>query len=152
MNTSSIDQSKVPQVSLSDTPNTAGPQATRLRILIIDDNEGFRCAIKDLLEHSGHTVITASSGPKGLEIFTVKKDSIDVVLLDYFMPGMDGAQTFEWLRKIKPDIKVIIVSGADELRLRQIHARHAIDGYLRKPLLIQEALHVLRKVTNRRAA
>jgi two-component system cell cycle sensor histidine kinase/response regulator CckA len=135
-----------PGVQQSDRGVTGSSLQVRLRILVVDDNHEFRCIIKELLEQHGHLVMTASSGAKGLEVFTAKKDEIDVVLLDYFMPAMDGAQTFEWLRKIKPTVKVLIVSGAEELRLRQIHARHAIDGYIRKPLLVEEVLHVIRKV------
>ena len=125
----------------------AAPPPQKLRVLIIDDDPDFRSTIHSLLEHSGHVVTTAPNGPKGLEYFRGKYDEIDVVLLDFYMPGLDGSQTFQWLRKIRQDIKVIIISGADALHLRQIHAQHAIDGYLRKPLLIQELLHVMRKVT-----
>lgn len=65
--------------------------------------------------------------------------------------ALDGAKTFEWLKKLNPNVKVIIVSGAEELRLRQILAQHPIDGYIRKPFRIQEALHVIRHVMNRPA-
>jgi CheY-like chemotaxis protein len=129
-----------PQVS-----TLAGQQ---LRILVVDDDDAFRGMLKEVLESSGHSVTTAPSGIKALEFYGQHKNEIDVVLLDYYMPEMDGGQTFEWMRRMKPTIKVIIVSGADTLQLRQIHAKHAINGYLRKPLLLQELEHVIRKVSS----
>ena len=56
------------------------------------------------------------------------------------------ADRHEWLKKLNPDVKVIIVSGAEELRLRQILAQHQIDGYIRKPFRVQEALQIIRHV------
>ena len=86
---------------------------------------------------------------KALEKFTQEKDKFQLVLLDYYMPQLDGAKTFEWLKKLNPNVKVIIVSGAEELRLRQILAQHPIDGYIRKPFRIQEALHIIRHVMSK---
>ena len=54
--------------------------------------------------------------------------------------------TFEWLRKISPTVKVIVCSGADELRLRQIQASHKIDGYIHKPFRVKEALDLINRV------
>jgi len=48
---------------------------------------------------------------------------------------------------LNPDVKVIICSGAEELRLRQIQAQYKIDGYLHKPFRVQEALQLIRRVT-----
>jgi CheY-like chemotaxis protein len=86
---------------------------------------------------------------KALEKFTQEKDAFQLVLLDYYMPQLDGAKTFEWLKKLNPNVKVIIVSGAEELRLRQILAQHPIDGYIRKPFRVQEALQIIRHVMSK---
>ena len=88
---------------------------------------------------------------KALEQFTREKDKFQLVLLDYYMPQLDGAKTFEWIKKLCPPVKVIIVSGAEELRLRQILAQHPIDGYIRKPFRLQEALHIIRHVMSKQA-
>jgi CheY-like chemotaxis protein len=118
----------------------------RIQILAIDDNEEFRTLIKELLEPYGFDVTCVGNPVKGLEQFTREKDKFQLVFLDYYMPQLDGAKTFEWLKKLNPGIKVIIVSGAEELRLRQILAQHSIDGYIRKPFRLQEALHIIRHV------
>jgi CheY-like chemotaxis protein len=124
---------------------------TRVRVLAIDDNEEFRNLITELLEPFGFEVISVASPVKALEKFTREKDKFQLVLLDYYMPQLDGAKTFEWLKKLNPDVRVIIVSGAEELRLRQILSQHQIDGYIRKPFRIQEALHIIRHVMSRPA-
>jgi two-component system, cell cycle sensor histidine kinase and response regulator CckA len=119
----------------------------RPRVLAIDDNDGFRTMIAEMLEPMGFEVKTAANPVKGLELFTREKDSYKLVILDYYMPQLDGAKTFEWLRKLNPDVKVIICSGAEELRLRQIQAQHKIDGYLHKPFRVQEALQLISRLT-----
>ena len=124
---------------------------TRVRVLAIDDNEEFRNLITELLEPFGFEVIAVANPVKALESFTHEKDKFQLVLLDYYMPQLDGAKTFEWLKKLNPDVKVIIVSGAEELRLRQILAQHKIDGYIRKPFRVQEALHIIRHVMGKQA-
>jgi CheY-like chemotaxis protein len=117
-----------------------------IRVLAIDDNEEFRNLVTELLRPLGFDVHAVASPVKALEKFTQEKEKFHLVLLDYYMPQLDGAKTFEWLKKLNPNVKVIIVSGAEELRLRQILAQHPIDGYIRKPFRVQEALHIIRHV------
>jgi CheY-like chemotaxis protein len=119
---------------------------SRIRVLAIDDNEEFRTLITELLAPFGFEVIAVANPVKALERFTREKDKFQLVLLDYYMPQLDGAKTFECLKKLNPDVKVIIVSSAEELQLRQILAQHQIDGYIRKPFHIQEALQIIRHV------
>jgi len=127
-------------------PSSSAPDGERIQILAIDDNEEFRNLIKDLLEPHGFDVTGVGNPVKALEQFTRERDKFQLVFLDYYMPQLDGAKTFEWLKKLNSSVKVIIVSGAEELRLRQILAQHPIDGYIRKPFRIQEALHIIRHV------
>ena len=84
--------------------------------------------------------------PCALEKFAWNTDCADVVLLDYFMPTLDGGQTVQHLRKLNPDIKVVLFSGAEEMHLRQIMKQHPIDAFVHKPLRIDEALFVIRKL------
>jgi CheY-like chemotaxis protein len=118
----------------------------RIRVLAIDDSDEFRALIVDFLEPLGFEVCAMGNPVKALERFRHEKDTFQLVLLDYFMPELDGAETFKWLKKISPSIKVIIVSGAEELRLRQILAQHHFDGCIRKPFDLHEALQIIRNV------
>ena len=120
-----------------------------VNVLAIDDNEQFRNLIKELLKHHGFDVFAIANPIKALDHFAREKDRFQLVLLDYYMPHLDGAKTFEWIRKISPHVKVIIISGGDESRLRQILIKHPIDGYIRKPFRIEEALCVIRHVMSK---
>ena len=146
-----ISQVETIKANGSDTLQALAADGTRIRVLAIDDNEEFRTLVAELLEPFGFEVHAVGNPVKALENFTREKDKFQLVLLDYYMPQLDGAKTFEWLKKLCPDVKVIIVSGADELRLRQILAQHKIDGYIRKPFRIQEALHIIRHVMGKPA-
>jgi two-component system, cell cycle sensor histidine kinase and response regulator CckA len=139
-------QSDMVKAASSDVALSLAADGTRIRAMAIDDNEEFRNLITELLQPFGFDVYAVASPVKALEKFTQEKDKFQLVLLDYYMPQLDGAKTFEWLKKLNPDVKVIIVSGAEELRLRQILAQHPVDGYIRKPFRIQEAIRIIRHV------
>jgi CheY-like chemotaxis protein len=135
----------MPEESLSPSPPLNGE---RMRVLAIDDSDEFRDLIIDFLEPNGFEVVGIANPVKALERFRIEKDSFQLVLLDYFMPDLDGAETLKWLKRISPSIKVIIVSGAEELRLRQILAQHHFDGCIRKPFDLRIALQIIRNVMN----
>jgi len=82
---------------------------TTANILVVDDEETIRSLFKETLEDSGHKVITAATGSKGLEL--VKQRDFDLVFLDLKMPGMDGAELFRQIKTIKPDLPVAIITG-----------------------------------------
>ena len=63
------------------------------KILIIDDDSAVQATIRLLLERTGHSVVVASDGRKGLKIF--EAGEFDLLLLDIFMPGMDGLETMK---------------------------------------------------------
>lgn len=147
-----IGQSNAVKPAGNNTVQPLAADGTRIRALAIDDNEEFRNLIAELLLPFGVEVTAVGNPVKALEQFTQEKDNFQLVLLDYYMPQLDGAKTFEWLKKLNPNVKVIIVSGAEELRLRQILAQHPIDGYIRKPFRIHEALHIIRHVMTKPGA
>lgn len=130
----------------AEQPTTTFAISTPTCVMAIDDNSDFLQLLKDMLEPCGYEVHTAINPVKALELFQRDKDKYHLVLLDYYMPQLDGAKTFEWLRKMNPTIKVIVCSGADELRLRQIQAQHKIDGYIHKPFRVKEALEMIQRV------
>jgi CheY-like chemotaxis protein len=147
-----IGQTEAARPAGNNTVQPLAANGARIYALAIDDNEEFRALITELLLPFGVEVTAVANPVKALENFTQEKEKFQLVLLDYYMPQLDGAKTFEWLKKLNPNVRVIIVSGADELRLRQILAQHPIDGYIRKPFRIQEALHIIRHVMTKPAA
>lgn len=119
---------------------------TDIRILIIDDDNVNSALAKGLLERHGCTVQVANNPLRALEKFSRDTDCADLVLLDYFMPTLNGGRTVQHLRKLNPNIKVVLFSGAEEMNLRQIMKQHPIDAYIHKPLRIDEALAVIHQI------
>jgi two-component system, cell cycle sensor histidine kinase and response regulator CckA len=117
-----------------------------IRILIIDDDSVNSTLARGVLQRHGYTVEIVSSPMRALEKFARNTDCADLVLLDYFMPTLDGGQTVQHLRKLKPDIKVVLFSGAEEMNLRRIMKQYPIDAFIHKPLRIDEALAIIRKL------
>ncbi len=79
------------------------------RILIVDDDAAVQATIRLLLERAGHSVVAAGDGRKGLAIF--ETGNLDLLLLDIFMPGMDGLETMRLVHQQRPLIPIIVISG-----------------------------------------
>ena len=80
-------------------------------LLVIDDETIILDVTKELLQTLGYQVITAQNGHEAIEIYKPNSDRIDLILLDMIMPGMSGGETFEALKSLNPDVKVILASG-----------------------------------------
>src|SRR5277367_2116486 len=101
-------------------------------ILLVDDEPGMLRYIRTLLEVDDHRVQTASTGEEAVE-HVQKGMQPDLVLLDLLMPGIDGLQTLEQLRQLKPGLKVVMLSCVNDTRkVVQAMRLGAID-YLTKP-------------------
>ena len=114
-------------------------------VLVIDDEEAVREAVCDILQFEGLDVITAVNGENGLTAFTRLKDEVDLILLDLSMPGMGGAQTFTEIKKIDPNVKVIISSGFDKSEASQPLNCNGSTGFLQKPYDMIHLLTIIRK-------
>jgi CheY-like chemotaxis protein len=80
------------------------------RILVIDDDQAVRITAKLVLEAGGFDVAIADSGMAGLR--TAETDAVDLVVVDIFMPGMDGLETIRALRQRDPEVPIIAMSGS----------------------------------------
>src|SRR3990172_3791620 len=78
-------------------------------ILLVDDSPDYLTATRSLLEREGHGVFTAENGQAALEI--MKHQKVDLLLLDYYMPGMTGEQVVVELRKFNQIVQVILQTG-----------------------------------------
>jgi len=97
-------------------------------LLLVDDSLEYLEATKLILEREGHTVLTADNGPKAIEI--LKNCIVDLLLLDYFMPGMTGEEVVEQIRTFNPYLQVILQTGyASERPPRELLRRLDIQGY-----------------------
>ena len=80
-------------------------------ILAVDDDRAIRSLIVDTLEPMGYKVIVVASGQEALEICLTKKEKIDLLLTDIVMPGMSGRKLTNKLQEVRPDLKVLLMSG-----------------------------------------
>jgi CheY-like chemotaxis protein len=78
-------------------------------ILVIDDDEQVQTVLRGILEEAGYMVVVASNGRQGLQHF--RREPADLVLLDVFMPELDGLETLVELHREYPAAKVIAISG-----------------------------------------
>ena len=95
-------------------------------ILVVDDDKAVRTAIKIILEHSGFDVVVAENGRSGVE--AVQRGKFDVVIVDIFMPGMDGLETIRVFNKHAPEVPVIAISGFMFRELGKSRAQLPVDG------------------------
>jgi CheY-like chemotaxis protein len=79
------------------------------KILIVDDEEHVRAALKQVLERAGYEVSVAATGNEGLEL--MKKEGADLVITDVIMPGIDGIATARQIREKYRNTRIIVISG-----------------------------------------
>lgn len=115
-------------------------------VLFVDDEPDLLDLGVLALEQLGYTVLKATDGLEALKIFESRAEHIDGVILDLSMPQMDGGQTLTELRRIKPDIRVILASGYAEQDLQSRFEGQAVNGFLQKPYEIQVLSEKLNKI------
>ncbi len=118
----------------------------RGRVLVVDDEEFIRGLSREALEGLGYDVLEASDGKEAIEIYKAEKGKIDLVILDLIMPKMGGKETFEMLKEIDPDVKVLISSGygIDPQAREMLDSR--AKGFIQKPYNIAEIAEVIKGI------
>jgi two-component system, chemotaxis family, chemotaxis protein CheY len=79
------------------------------RILVIDDQPQIRDNCREALEEAGHTVLVAADGQEGVQLY--HRELVDLVILDLYMPKLDGLATIQTLRAATPGLPIIAMSG-----------------------------------------
>ncbi|MGE0599611.1 MAG: PAS domain S-box protein [Dehalococcoidia bacterium] len=113
----------------TDTPGAGIAGRT---ILVVDDDETVRSVTRRIIELAGANVLTAEDGLAGLEVYQANP-GIDLVLVDMTMPRMDGEETFRELRRIDPDVRVVLMSGYSEQDATERFAGKSLAGFIQKP-------------------
>jgi PAS domain S-box-containing protein len=103
------------------------------RVLVIDDEESIRSLVEDLLTGVGYTVYGAHDGKSGAEYYRKYNDEIDLIILDVTMPEMNGSECFAELRKINPEVKVIVSTGHTRNGVAQAILDAGAIGFVQKP-------------------
>ena len=124
-----FDENAEEEVKGPYVPQFCAPDAN---ILVVDDNPMNLTVIKGLLSATQMFINTATSGEEALE--KIKYDDFHVVLLDHMMPGMDGLETLERIRKNHPDLPVYALTANSSAGGEEFYKSHGFNGYLSKPI------------------
>ena len=107
-------------------------------ILIIDDEKDIRTSLTGILEDEGYHVTSAASGAEGIEI--AGQELPDLVLLDIWMPGMDGLETLERLKTLFPQVTIIMISGHGTIETAVRATKLGAFDFIEKPLSLEKVL------------
>lgn len=117
-------------------------------ILIVDDEPGVRAALRAILEDEGYRVTTAASGEEGVE--KARLESFDAVLLDVWLPGIDGLDALARLRENRTGAEVVMISGHGTIETAVKATRLGAFDFIEKPLSLDKTLLVLRNALRQR--
>ena len=107
-------------------------------ILIIDDEENIRASLQGILQDEGYRVLLAADGSAGLS--RLREESVDLILLDIWMPGIDGLETLQQIRALSPEQLVIMMSGHGTIETAVKATRLGAYDFIEKPLSLEKVL------------
>jgi len=113
------------------------------KILIIDDDKILRETVCEILSLKGYISIEATGGKEGIEIYKSEKENIKLIILDLIMSGISGKETFYLLKKIDPNVKIIIYSGLDENKDITEMLQNDFTFFMHKPFKIKELVSII---------
>ena len=120
------------------------------RVLVVDDEEGVRSALTDLLESLGCSVVAFGRAVEATEYFNENWADLDLVVLDLVLPDMNGCEALAVMREVNPNVRVLLVSGytADD-EIRDLVRSNTIE-FLEKPFLLADLAESLTRLTSSR--
>jgi CheY-like chemotaxis protein len=131
------------------TPVLRNPNGTRELILVVDDDDDVLDFTAEILDFEDYRVLTASDGPEALRIYRLMGKEIALVLLDYFLPVMDGDVIFEELKVMDPNVRVVLSSGfSEQARIGQMLA-HGLRAFIPKPYTHERLVEQIRLVLDK---
>jgi CheY-like chemotaxis protein len=114
-------------------------------ILVIDDDSQYLQIVRTALREAGYNVLASTSGPKGLDMLRYAPSAVRVVLLDYDMPKLNGAETLTYLRRLNPHAKIIAVTGMDPNFL-PAEFREGVEHTIYKPFRMEELISLIERM------
>ena len=137
-----VREDREPQAVEAPASDTIAWQNTGT-VLVVDDEESIRHLASTVLEGAGLTVFLASDGNEALSVFREHAADIHAVLLDLTMPGMDGAEVFQHINQLRPEVRVVLCSGYNENEVSERLGEQRPAAFLRKPYHPRELLNLL---------
>ena len=105
-----------PALATVPVPSQPKPSITGQTILLVDDHSSARNSIQRVLQDAGYRVLPASSGKRALKVFAECPKGVDLLIADWMMPGMNGRELAEKLRRENPELRVLLISGYHDPR------------------------------------
>ncbi len=124
------------------------PKRGRETVLLVEDEEMVLAVGRDMLKALGYKVLTAGSGHAALKVFRAESDAIDLVILDMGMPDKSGDDTFKELKKLNPDVKVLLSSGYSFDGRASAMLDRGCSGFIQKPFEVSTLSQKLRDILN----
>jgi PAS domain S-box-containing protein len=115
-------------------------------VLVADDEVIVRQATKNMLERHGYLVVLADNGREAVDLFRILEDKVSVVLLDMTMPVMSGEDAFRELKQIRPDVRVVLTSGYNEVEAVRRFTGKGLAGFIQKPFSSARLVEKIRTV------
>jgi CheY-like chemotaxis protein len=119
-------------------------------VLLVDDEDIIVDVGKQLLKELGYKPLIARSGKETIEIFRKNQDKISMVILDMIMKGMSGSETYDRLKQVNSDIKVLLSSGYSIDGLATEILNRGCDGFIQKPYKIKDLSQKIRDILDKK--
>jgi len=124
---------------------TGGPAGTE-RVLLVDDEAALVHLGEAILRRLGYEVVVCTSSTEALEVFRVAPQRFDLVITDQTMPHMTGERLAQALRRLRPDIPIILCTGFSHVMHAERAQELGIDAFLMKPLAMQDLAQTIQQV------
>lgn len=115
-------------------------------ILFVDDDEEIISVGRKILASLGYAVLVAEGGQAAVDLFLDQGSRIDLVILDYVMPGMGGREVFDALKQIRPDVKVLLSSGYSSTDQVAALIERGCNGFIQKPYDTVKMSRIIRTI------
>ncbi len=133
---------------MADTEKNGAKAADRTKVLIVDDEDRFRESLAKQLNLRGFEVLDVGNGEDAIKI--VRHENPEVVILDQKMPGMDGIQALKELKRIRPEVQIIMHTGHGSIESARVTGKHDVFAYLEKPSSIDVIADTVRRAATER--
>src|SRR5262249_34694575 len=127
---------------------TAGSET----VLLVEDEQAVRCAAADFLRMRGYDVIEAGDGQQALAAAQKRGDKIDLLITDVVMPNLSGGELGKELRNLRPDIKILFVSGYAGQTVLDHNVVNLETNFLQKPYSLKQLAQRVRALLDRHPA
>ncbi len=117
-------------------------------ILIVDDEPGIRTVLTDILEDEEYHVLSAADGLEGLDI--LKNETIDMVILDVWLPHKGGIDVLKEIKELYPDLEVIVISGHANIDMAVKAVKNGAFDFLEKPLSLDKVINLVHNAVEMR--